>query len=105
VFMPDHQARWTIFFTREAQKQKNALPPAVADALDLLRRTLAEKGPHRAEWRNYSLIKGKRDTHHCHLNGGKPRYVAVWKVTDKTIRIVEVIHVGTHEGAHYGRMD
>ena len=101
--MPEGSS-WTIYFTRKAQKQTEALPPEIADALDLLRRMLAQNGPYRAEWRNYGSLKSKKGLYHCHLNGGKPRYVAVWKVVDKTIRIMEVIYVGTHEGARYDRM-
>lgn len=97
--------RWTVYFTRGTQKRKAALPPAVADALNLLYREMELKGPFRAEWRNYGPLKGKKGVYHCHLNSGKPRYVAVWKVADRTIRIVEIIYVGTHEGARYDRMD
>jgi len=32
------------------------------------------------------------------------RRMAVWKVTDKTIRLVEIRYVGTHEKADYGKI-
>jgi len=56
---------------------------------------------------NYSerlLFSGRRGCYHCHLKKGKPTYVAVWKVTDKKNRLVEVRYVGTHEKADYGRI-
>ena len=34
----------------------------------------------------------------------KPTYVAVWKVTDKPQKIIEVTYVGTHEKAEYNRL-
>ena len=61
-------------------------------------------GPKRNTWPNYGKIRGKRDCHHCHLKKGKPTYVAVWKVTDKENKLVEVRYVGTHENADYGRI-
>jgi len=61
-------------------------------------------GPTRTTWPNYSNIKGKRDCHHCHLKKGKPAYVAIWKVTDKANKRVEVRYFGTHENADYGRI-
>jgi hypothetical protein len=39
--------------------------------------------------------------HHCHLRRGNPTYVAVWEVTNKQIKLVEVRYVGTHENAPY----
>ncbi len=36
-----------------------------------------------------------------HLKKGRPTYVAIWEVTDKEIRIIEVIYAGTHEKAPY----
>jgi hypothetical protein len=43
----------------------------------------------------------KKDIYHCHLNSGKPRYVAIWKVVDKHKRYMEIRYVGTHENADY----
>jgi hypothetical protein len=62
-------------------------------------REIIELGPVRGNWDNYSKLTGNR--HHCHLKKGQPTYVAVWHVTDKTIKLVEVIYVGTHEKAPY----
>ena len=57
--------------------------------------------PERHNWPNYGKIAGKKNIYHCHLNKGKPRYVAIWKVTDKNIKLMEVRYVGTHENADY----
>ena len=35
------------------------------------------------------------------LKKGHPTYVAIWEVTDKEIRLIEVIYAGTHEKAPY----
>lgn len=56
-------------------------------------------GPVRGDWPNYGKLTGNR--HHCHIKKGQPTYVVVWEVQDKTIKLVEVIYVGTHEKAPY----
>ncbi|RLC25076.1 MAG: cytotoxic translational repressor of toxin-antitoxin stability system [Deltaproteobacteria bacterium] len=56
-------------------------------------------GPIRGDWPNYGQLSNNR--HHCHLKKGHPTYVAVWKVADKEIRLVEVTYAGTHEKAPY----
>ena len=61
-------------------------------------------GPIRNRWPNYGKISGKKDCYHCHLQKGKTTYVAVWKVTDKPQKIIEVTYIGTHEKAEYKRL-
>ncbi len=65
----------------------------------LLMKDIENFGPNRAEWPNYGKLTGNK--YHCHLKKGQPTYVAVWKVTDSEIKIVEVIYAGTHEKAPY----
>lgn len=96
--------KWTVLFTGKAKRQKGKLPQKYQDALDALRRDIEINGPVAANWPHYGKLKGKPDFYHCHLNQGKPRYVAVWKVTDKTIHLVEIRYVGTHEKADYGKI-
>lgn len=96
---------WTVLTTGKARKQKEKLPKAIRDALYLLERDLTARGPEVTGWPNYGKITGKTNIHHCHLNKGKPRYVAVWKVTDQQVKIIEVRYVGTHEKANYRRID
>ena len=104
--MPDEKPPlWLVKFTGKARKQKQKLPKAISSVLDLLWGELEREGPERRNWPNYGLIVGKKDIHHCHLNKGRPRYVAVWKVADKNVRVMEIRYVGTHENADYRRID
>lgn len=95
---------WTVKFTGKARKQKDKLPERYQAALDALRRDIEISGPVLAGWPNYGKLKGKPGYHHCHLNKGKPRYVAVWRVSDNIIHLVEIRYVGTHEKADYGKI-
>ena len=101
----EQKALWQVKFTGKAKKQKEKLPAAIAAALYSLRNELEAEGPERRNWPNYGLIVGKKDMYHYHLNKGKPRYVAVWKVTDRNVKIMEIRYVGTHENANYRRID
>ncbi len=101
----DQQALWTVQFTGKARKQKGKLPPNISSVLDLLYGELENEGPERKNWPHYGKITGKPDMHHCHLNKGKPRYVAVWKVTDRSVKLLEIRYVGTHENADYRLID
>lgn len=69
----------------------------------LLIKGIRESGPARPEMRHYGKLRGtgKREVHHCHLNKGRPTYVAVWEVSDRTVRLVEITYVGSHEDAPY----
>ena len=92
---------WTVGMTGKAQKQKAKLPEHIADALLALSTELKLEGPVQPEWPHYGKLKGRKEEYHCHLNKGKPTYVAVWKVLDKQIRLMEINYVGTHENAPY----
>lgn len=94
---------WDVRFTSRAQKQARNLPPDVQEILFALVFEIKKLGPTRTFWSDYSKIKGKKDCYHCHLKKGKPTYVAIWKVSDKKKKLVEVRYVGTHEKADYGR--
>ena len=99
------EAPWRVDFTGKAKKMKEKLPAAIAAALYTLRKELEAEGPERMNWPHYGKISGKPDTHHCHLNKGRPRYVAVWKVADRSVKLMEIRYVGTHENADYRRID
>ena len=90
---------WTVTYSRKAEKQQAKLPERVKDILNALILEIQSLGPVRGTWPNFSKLDG--DCHHCHLKKGKPTYVAVWQVKDKTIKLVEIIYVGTHEKAPY----
>jgi mRNA-degrading endonuclease YafQ of YafQ-DinJ toxin-antitoxin module len=54
-------------------------------------------------WPNYGKLRnqGKKiDVRHCHLQKGKPTWVACWSVDNKN-KNIEVFYVGTHEKAPY----
>ncbi len=97
--------RYTVIFTSKARKQKERLPKDMEAAFDLLCAELEAEGPVRPNWPHYGRLRGKKNVHHCHLNKGKPRYVAVWKEHENTLALLEIYYVGTHEKADYRRMD
>ncbi|NDV22243.1 cytotoxic translational repressor of toxin-antitoxin stability system [Desulfovibrio sp. JC022] len=95
---------WKIIFTGKSRKQINKLPPKVLEALNFLRSDIEADGLTQQSWPNYGKLKGKKGFHHCHLNKGKPRYVAVWCVENNKIKVVEIRYVGTHEKVNYGKI-
>ena len=95
---------WAVEYTGKAKKQKDKLPQNMTAALLILQKELEWEGPEQPEWHHYGKIAGKKDVHHRHLNKGKPRYVVVWKVTDRTVQLMEIRYVGTHENADYRRI-
>ena len=97
---------WAVkFATRKIEKDTGKLPSNVQELLAQLFIDIADTGPSQPEWPNYGKLKRKRgqaagvNRHHCHLKKGHPTYVAIWRETEKTV-VVEVIYVGTHEGAN-----
>lgn len=91
---------WTVSFTGKAAKQKSKLPEKIRLLADVLAKEMSLNGPHRKNWKNFSPLSEKK-TYHCHLKDGRPTYVACWRVEDKTIKIIEIYYVGTHENAPY----
>lgn len=91
--------KWTVRLSRTAEKQKAKLSKPLRQILYALIGDIESSGFVRGDWPNYGKLTGNR--HHCHLKKGQPTYVAVWEVQDKTIKLVEVIYVGTHEKAPY----
>ena len=93
---------WKVFLSKKAEKQLTKLPEGMYLAVAALRLELKLEGPIQAEWQNYGKLKGKRgEYHHCHLNKGRPRYVAVWEVTDNNIKLIEIVFVGPHGSVNY----
>lgn len=82
-------------------KNRRKIPIHVESAVIALIAELQKCGPA-VKWPNYSKIKqGKNiDRRHCHLQKGKPTWVACWEV-DKESKRIEVYYVGTHEKAPY----
>jgi hypothetical protein len=92
---------WLVDFSGKTAKQAEKLPPDIRAAVYILKYALEEFGPERKERRNYSMIVGAGDVHHCHLNNGRPRYVAVWKVIDRKKQMIEIRFIGTHGSVNY----
>lgn len=90
---------WSVTLSRVAEKQKAKLSKTVRQMLYALIGDIEAGGPVRGDWPNYSKLGVSR--HHCHLKKGQPTFVAVWEVQDKSIKLVEVQYVGTHEKAPY----
>ncbi|HBT88855.1 MAG TPA: cytotoxic translational repressor of toxin-antitoxin stability system [Desulfobacter sp.] len=90
---------WTVTLTKKAAKAIHKLPISIRQALFVLLGEIENSGPVRGNWKNYSKLG--QDRHHCHLKKGQPTYVAVWEVTNKEIKLIEVIYVGSHEKAPY----
>jgi len=103
----DEAAFWDVRYTGKACKQMEDLPVDIADALLALEKALKWCGPVQHKRPHYGKIRGLKknvDIHHCHLNQGRPTYVAAWKVADKQNKKVEIVHVGTHEKTDYRRL-
>ena len=90
---------WTVMLSRQALPQVDTLPVNLKENLIDLIRDIEHHGPVRGNWPNYSRLSN--DRHHCHIKKGKPTYVAIWEVTDKGIKLIEVTYAGTHEKAPY----
>ena len=95
---------WTVIFSSKAAKQIKRLPEDRRASLKFLIKDIQEGGPVTVQWPNFGKIIGKDDCYHCHLKKGCPTYVALWRVADRAIKLVEIRYVGTHEGADYRRI-
>jgi mRNA-degrading endonuclease RelE of RelBE toxin-antitoxin system len=96
--------KWTVNFTRQAEKQTRKLNNRVITVLKFLVEELKSEGSRISKgWPNLSKLKGtgNRDLWHCHLIKGKPTYVCCWEVLDKANKVIEVYYVGSHEKAPY----
>lgn len=97
---------WEVGFSASAKKTKKKLPDNIKEALASLVKDIEIQGPIRKDWPNFSSL-GKRgraipaSAYHCHLKKGKPTYVACWSIEDKTVKLIEIFYVGTHENAPY----
>jgi hypothetical protein len=101
------ETTWKVDFSSKAKKQREELPAKIDDILSTLVMEIMTEGPVQAEWHHYGKLSGKKEKdeiHHCHLNKGKPRYVAVWKVMPQSVRLVEIKYAGTHEKVRYNKI-
>ena len=102
------EADWIVEYSPKAKKQLKLLEkehPKVYAAAAVLTKEIALTGPIRNNWTHFSsLQKNSRipeGSYHCHIKGGRPTFVACWRVESKKIKIVEIFYVGTHEKAPY----
>jgi mRNA-degrading endonuclease RelE of RelBE toxin-antitoxin system len=93
---------WKVLLTVKARKRLKRLPKGVDETLQLLLAEMRLCGPLRADWPSYGKLQ--EDCHHCHLQKGRPTYVAVWRVINKKDKVIEVTYVVSHEKARYGRL-
>jgi hypothetical protein len=91
--------QWVVTVSRQAAKQIKRLPLSVRRGLITLMREIEVAGPVRGNWSHYDSLGKSR--HHCHLKKGRPTYVVIWEVLDKSSKVVEVNYAGTHERAPY----
>jgi mRNA-degrading endonuclease YafQ of YafQ-DinJ toxin-antitoxin module len=100
----ERETPWLVDLTRKAEKMAGKLPGNIYEVLATLQMELKLEGPVQTEWHHYGKLQGKkREYHHCHLNKGKPRYVAVWVVEIHEKMILEIVFAGTHEKVNYNR--
>jgi len=92
---------WKVGFSTKAEKQVGKLPAEMRARMYALKLDIERTGPEQRSWRNYGLIVGAKDVHHCHLNSGRPRYVVVWKVLDRVVQIIEIQYAGSHGSVNY----
>jgi mRNA-degrading endonuclease RelE of RelBE toxin-antitoxin system len=95
---------WTVILSNKATKQAKRLSEDTIACLKFLIKDIQEGGPIIAHWPNFGKISGKTECYHCHIKKGRPTFIAVWQVTDRAIKLVEIRYVGTHEGADYRRV-
>ena len=93
---------WVVLLTANVRQRLKRLPGSIDEIFQLLLAEIKLSGPVQADWPNYGKLR--EDCYHCHLQKGRPTYVAVWRVLSKKEKIIEVTYVGSHEEAHYGRL-
>lgn len=95
------ESMWTIEIIGQAKKAHKVLSKSAAASYSYLLIELEALGPYRSNWPNYTKMKGAVEDYHCHIEKGKPTYVACWRIRDKKLKIAEVYYAGTHEKAPY----
>ena len=91
-----------MWLTASVRQRLKKLPKSSEEIFELLLAELGLSGPVQKDWPHYGKLR--EDCYHCHLQRGKPTYVAVWRVLSKKAKVMEVTYVGSHEKAHYGRL-
>lgn len=98
------QEPWELSYSKDANKGIAQLPSYRKEKLDALLNTLKTEGPYPADQSHFEhLNKGPHIPDNalaCHLNEGRPTYVACWTMNKKE-RKIKVFYVGSHEQAPY----
>ena len=99
--MPTNKKRYRVEYKPRVERTFPDLPVAEQKKLKLLIQHLEERGPLRAEWRNYSCLNKKEKTrkkrYHCHLGYS---WAACW-TCEKKSKVIEVTYAGSRENAPY----
>ncbi len=85
-----------VVLKKKIVKAVRSMPKREQALFDTLVREIADLGPERTNWPNYSVLTNTH-THHCHLSY---HWAACWFETVKGIE-VEVTYVGSRENAPY----
>jgi len=93
---------WAIRLTSDVRKRLKRLPKSIDEIFQYLLAEMRLSGPVKPDWPSYGKLR--ENCYHCHLQRGRPTYVAVWRVLSKRDKVIEVTYVGSHEKAHYGRL-
>jgi hypothetical protein len=88
-------AIYTVITRKAALKRIRKAPERVQQRFALLLSEMAEAGPYRANWPNYSPLGDNQ--YHCHLGFS---WVACWTYS-KEIVTIEVYYAGSRESAPY----
>jgi mRNA-degrading endonuclease RelE of RelBE toxin-antitoxin system len=90
------EVEYLVTIKRKVARRLDRLPKNVYERFLVLVKVLRSTGPTGPhEWPHYGKLAGRGNEYHCHL----PQYhVACWRHDKGTITI-EVIYVGSHEGA------
>jgi hypothetical protein len=91
---------WEIKISKRTLKGIERMPAPAVDAFWRLLTLLKADGPTGPkEWKNYGKLKGRDSKYHCHLSNNH-QWVACWRA-EKGEVIVEILYVGSHQGAPY----
>ena len=92
---------WRIEYSNKAFRSTQKLPTDIQEIFYTLKTEIEVDGPYRINWPNYGKLRSQGERYHCHLQRGKPTYVACWEIIDKINKRLEIYYVGTHEKAPY----
>jgi mRNA-degrading endonuclease RelE of RelBE toxin-antitoxin system len=79
---------WGVLLTAKVGKRLKKLPKGIDEAFQLLLAEMRLSGPVQPNWPHYGKLR--ENCHHCHLQRGRPTYVAVWRVLSKKDKVIEV---------------